>query len=67
MKHKKIERIWYSVLGNAIFVLFMWLAWQDFHGVNWFMGIFILVGMIASFLGINYLIELSTRDKDKEN
>jgi len=66
MKHKKLERIFYSILGNAIFALLVWLAWHDFHGVNWFMALFIVVGMIASFLGINYAIELSTRVKSED-
>lgn len=65
MKHNKMQRILFSVLGYGIFICWAWQAWKDFHGVNLPMGLFIIAGMIASLWGINWVVEHSSREEDK--
>jgi hypothetical protein len=70
MKHNKLGRIWLSVLINAILVLVVWDTFQSYiwHVTNstgdvW-VKIFAALGMLAALLGVNYLIEVSTRVKN---
>lgn len=70
MKHKKLERIWWSVLGNGIFFMVVWFAswspiWKETRDGDFWIKLFAVIGMAAVFGAINYFIELNTRVKNK--
>ena len=73
MKHDKTIRILASVLFNALFVAFVWLATQtpiwyiEGHNGDDVVKIFAFVGMCAVLFLINYAIELNTRIKDNKD
>lgn len=67
MKHKKFERIFFSIIGNAIFIGLAWVTFQSpiwSAGKDFWVEIFAVIGMISVFLLINYAIELNTRIKN---
>jgi len=74
MKHKTFNRIYWSIIANLILVFFVW---QSFQSLIWKAGdeygdvyvrAFHVIGIIASFWLVNYLIEAGTRiDENKGN
>ncbi|MGD0355523.1 MAG: hypothetical protein ABSB31_08790 [Dehalococcoidia bacterium] len=69
MKHNKFERIFFSVVGNAIFIGLAWITFQSpiwNAGRDFWVEIFAIIGLIAILFLINYAIELNTRVKDKK-
>jgi uncharacterized membrane protein YoaK (UPF0700 family) len=72
MKHKKFERIWWSVLINPILLFTVWATFKshiwaytnDYSDV--FLKLFAIIGMIAVLFGINWVIEQGTRIEIKK-
>lgn len=44
----------FSVLFNALYFFIVYLAFYDFHGVNWILAVFILIGILAGWYGVLY-------------
>lgn len=70
MKHRRFELIWWLILANAIL---LFLTWSSFQSHIWktttdysdvLVRLFHVIGIIATFIGINYVIEFTTRIKD---
>jgi hypothetical protein len=69
MRHRKFERMLWSVLINPILLFVFWDTFQSYiwHVTNntgdFWVKVFAAGGMLSMLIGVNYLIEVSTRVK----